>query len=156
MVSSPPEPVDPDVDLSVPAQRRELDRRHLAVLGAVAVGGAIGAVCRYAAAVIWPTGDGAFPATTMVVNIVGCALIGVLMVVVTEKQVHPLTRPFLGTGVLGGFTTFSTYVLDIEVLLAAGKAGTAVSYLALTLVAALVAVWAATWAARRLIEGRRP
>ncbi|MEU6860745.1 fluoride efflux transporter CrcB [Glycomyces sp. NPDC046736] len=150
------EPLDSDVDLTVPAQRRELEHHHLAVLGAVALGGAIGAAARYAAAVAWPTADGTFPATTMVVNIAGCALIGVLMVVVTEKQVHPLTRPFLGTGVLGGFTTFSTYVLDIEVLLKAGEAATAVAYLALTLVAALAAVWTATWATRRLIERRRP
>lgn len=96
------EPVDADIDLSIPAQRRELDRRHLAVLGAVAVGGGIGAAARYGAALVWPTGPGSFPVTTLLVNVIGCALIGVLIVVVTEiRSAHHLTRPFLGTGVLG-------------------------------------------------------
>ncbi|WP_261988702.1 fluoride efflux transporter FluC, partial [Streptomyces sp. wa22] len=52
-----------------------------------------------------------FPWAVFAVNVTGCALIGVLMVLLAERGTvtHPLVRPFLGVGVLGGFTTFSTY-----------------------------------------------
>jgi CrcB protein len=61
----------------------------------------------------------------------------------------------VGTGVLGGFTTFSTYTVDLQRLIAAGHAGTATAYLVGTPVAALTAVWASTRATRRLLGGRR-
>ncbi|WP_055564247.1 fluoride efflux transporter CrcB [Streptomyces atriruber] len=121
----------------------------------VAAGGGIGAVARYAAAVEWPAASDGFPWTTLVVNAAGCAAIGVLMVLVTEVgTAHPLVRPFLGTGVLGGFTTFSTYAVDIERLVRGGHARTGLAYLALTLVAALAAVWAAAWTTRRVAAAR--
>jgi fluoride exporter len=53
---------------------------------------------------------------------------------------HRLVRPFLGVGVLGGFTTFSTYVGESRALLAAGRAATGFGYLGGTVVAALLAV----------------
>ncbi len=88
-------------------------------------------------------------------NTAGCAAIGLLMVVITEvRAVHPLVRPFLGTGVLGGFTTFSTYAVDAERLLDTGRAGLALAYLALTVTLALGAVWAAAVATRQVM-GRR-
>ena len=60
---------------------------------------------------------GSFPWTTLLVNGVGCAVIGVFMVVITDVwAAHRLVRPFFGTGVLGGFTTFSTYAVDIQKL----------------------------------------
>ncbi|MDI2130742.1 fluoride efflux transporter CrcB [Yinghuangia seranimata] len=121
------------------------------VLAAVSVGGAVGAVARYAAGLWWPTPAGTFPWTTFVVNVVGCAAIGVLMVLVLEvRKPHPLWRPFLGTGVLGGFTTFSTYAVDIQRLVDRGRAAVAVAYLGATLLAAMAAVWAATTLTRRL------
>ncbi|MBA2945276.1 fluoride efflux transporter CrcB [Streptomyces himalayensis] len=120
------------------------------VLAVVALGGVMGAAARYGASLLWPTAHGTFPWTTFGVNAVGCALMGVLMVVITEgRQAHPLVRPFLGTGVLGGFTTFSTYAVDIERLTASGEVRTALAYLALTPVAALAAVWAGSAATRR-------
>ncbi|MFE4971077.1 fluoride efflux transporter CrcB [Kitasatospora sp. NPDC056651] len=119
----------------------------------VAVGGAIGAVARYAAGLGWRTGPTAFPWTTLLVNVVGCAVIGVFLVVLTEgRQTHPLVRPFFGTGVLGGFTTFSTYAVDVRRLLEAGRPGPALGYLGLTLLGALFAVWAAAGLTRRLIH----
>ncbi|WP_432277460.1 fluoride efflux transporter CrcB [Kitasatospora brasiliensis] len=119
----------------------------------VAAGGAIGAVARYAAGLGWRTGTTAFPWTTLLVNVVGCAVIGVFLVVLTEgRRAHPLVRPFFGTGVLGGFTTFSTYAVDIRRLLEAGRPGPAVGYLGLTLLGALFAVWAAAGLTRRLIH----
>ncbi|MEV7773049.1 fluoride efflux transporter CrcB [Kitasatospora sp. NPDC086791] len=119
----------------------------------VAVGGAIGAVARYAAGLGWQTGPTAFPWTTLLVNVVGCAVIGVFLVVITEgRQAHPLVRPFFGTGVLGGFTTFSTYAVDVRRLLEQGRLGPGLAYLGLTLLGALVAVWAAAGLTRRLIH----
>ncbi|MEU4117538.1 fluoride efflux transporter CrcB [Kitasatospora sp. NPDC028055] len=119
----------------------------------VAAGGAIGALARYAAGLGWGTGPSAFPWTTLLVNVVGCAVIGVFLVVVTEgRPAHPLLRPFFGTGVLGGFTTFSTYAVDVRRLLEAGRLGPGLAYLGLTLGGALGAVWAAAVLTRRVIH----
>ncbi|MFI6350830.1 fluoride efflux transporter CrcB [Streptomyces sp. NPDC050560] len=148
-----PEPVDPDIDLHVPAQRAELSRSHGAILAAIAVGGAAGSCARYGASLLWPTSATAFPWTTLGVNALGCLLIGILMVLVTEVwTAHPLVRPLLGTGVLGGFTTFSTYAGDIRRLTDVGHAGRGLVYLALTLVAALLCVWLATTVTRLLVR----
>ncbi|MGW1374358.1 fluoride efflux transporter FluC [Streptomyces sp. NPDC002446] len=126
------------------------------VIGVVAAGGAIGAAARYGAALLWPTGAGAFPWTTLTVNAVGCALMGVLMVLITEAgPAHRLLRPFLGTGVLGGFTTFSTYAVDIQHLTAARQPLLALACLAGTLLAALAAVWGAAAGTRALLGRRR-
>jgi CrcB protein len=66
-----------------------------------------------------------------------------------------LLRPFLGVGVLGGFTTFSTYVVDIQQAITAAAATTGLAYLAATLVAALIAVFLGTAATQRAIRPRR-
>ncbi|MFJ6103800.1 fluoride efflux transporter CrcB [Streptomyces sp. NPDC092359] len=125
-------------------------RGRLPVVGVVAAGGALGAVARYAASLAWPTATDAFPWTTFAVNVSGCALLGVLMVLLTETMTapHPLLRPFLGTGFCGGYTTFSTYGLDTQRLLATGETARAVLYLGGTAVTALAAVWAGVTAAR--------
>jgi fluoride exporter len=152
--TGPVEPTDPDVDLGVPAQRRELGQGP--IVAAVAVGGVIGSLARYGATVLWPTASGAFPWTILIVNVVGCAFIGAFMVVITEMwTAHRLVRPFFGTGVLGGFTTFSTYAADIEHLVDGGRARTGMAYLALTLLAALLAVWTSATLTRSLIRWRR-
>jgi CrcB protein len=147
------EAIDPDVDLHVGSQRAETaGHRIWHVLGAVAVGGAIGASARYAVSLTWPAPEDGFPWGTFLVNAVGCGLIGVLMVLVSERgEAHPLVRPFLGTGVLGGFTTFSTYALEVSVLLERRQPGTAMAYAAGTLVAALGAVWAAATGTRAVV-----
>ncbi|WP_326766492.1 CrcB family protein [Streptomyces sp. NBC_01591] len=127
------------------------------VVAVVALGGAIGASARYGAALFWPTAPGGFPWTTLVVNAVGCAVIGVFTVVISEAwTAHRLVRPFFGTGVLGGFTTFSTYAVDIQRLLDGGRARAGLVYLGLTLFAALAAVWTAVWATRRVLAWRQP
>ncbi|MEU1347837.1 fluoride efflux transporter CrcB [Streptomyces sp. NPDC005795] len=127
-----------------------------AVVAVVALGGATGASARYGASLLWPTPTGGFPWTTLVVNVVGCAVIGVFMVVISEAwSAHRLVRPFFGTGVLGGFTTFSTYAVDIERLVDGGRARTGLVYLGLTLLAALAAVWSAVWLTRRALVWRQ-
>jgi CrcB protein len=146
------EPVDPDVDLHVPAQRHELRPGHRAVLAVVALGGSLGATARYAATLLWPVPAHGFPWTTLGVNVLGCAVIGAFMVLLSEVwTAHPLVRPFFGTGVLGGFTTFSTYAVEIQQLMDADRARTALAYLALTLLAALAAVWGTVWLTRRAL-----
>ncbi|MEU6315278.1 CrcB family protein [Streptomyces sp. NPDC047014] len=149
------EAIDPDVDLHVPAQGTEPQGR---VLAAVAAGGALGASARYGISLLWPAGAGAFPWATLGINASGCALIGVLMVLISEEgrtAPHPLLRPFAGVGVLGGFTTFSTYALDFSLLLDEGRAGRALAYAGLTVVSALGAVWLAAAVTRRALRGRR-
>ncbi|WP_246042739.1 MULTISPECIES: CrcB family protein [Streptomyces] len=148
-------PVDPDVDLHVPAQRAE---PLGPVLAAVAAGGALGASARYGLALLWPAGQAGFPWAVFWTNAAGSALIGVLMVLIAEggrTPPHPLLRPFAGTGVLGGFTTFSTYAGDFTRLWAAGEAGRAAAYAGATLAAALGAVWAAASVTRRAVGGGR-
>ncbi len=143
--------IDPDVDLHVPAHRAETaGSGGWRVLAAVSAGGVLGALARYGAGVVWPGSVW----TTFGVNVTGCALIGVLMVLVSEQgRGHALVRPFLGAGVLGGFTTFSTYALDVARLLDRGDALTALGYAAGTFAGALGAVWAAV-AVTRAAVGR--
>ncbi|NGO69663.1 fluoride efflux transporter CrcB [Streptomyces boncukensis] len=153
------EPTDPDADPAAPpapAPLRGAWRGQWPVLGMVALGGGVGAAARYAAAELWPSAADGFPVATLVVNVVGCALIGVFMVVISEVwAAHRLVRPFVGTGVLGGFTTFSTYAADIRHLVQDGRPALGLAYLGLTLVAALAAVWAAAVATRRALRAAR-
>jgi CrcB protein len=142
------EPVDPDVDLHVPSQRREWSR-HRFLLPVIAMGGMLGASARYGAAEAWPTDAHAMPWTTLGVNALGCLLIGALMVLVVEiGGAHPLLRPFAGVGVLGGFTTFSTYAVETNSLIQAGRPALALGYWAGTLLVALVAVATGVFLAR--------
>ncbi|MFD7407885.1 fluoride efflux transporter CrcB [Streptomyces sp. NPDC059866] len=136
--------------------RRRAWRAQVPVVAVVAVGGAIGATARYAASVWWPAQPGGFPWPTFWVNVIGCAVIGVFMVIITDVRVaHRLVRPFVGTGVLGGFTTFSTYAVDIQQLVDAGHPRTALAYLAATVAAALAAVWLGATAIRRFLTWRQ-
>lgn len=121
------------------------------MLAAVAAGGALGALARYGLGVAWPSAPGGFPAATFVVNVSGCLAIGALLALVERRPAGRLVRPFLGGGVLGGYTTFSTYVLDIYDALAAGRTLVAAGYLVGTVVAALVATWAGAVLAERLL-----
>ncbi|AJE81626.1 FluC/FEX family fluoride channel [Streptomyces coelicoflavus] len=149
------QPVDPDVDLNDPGQRRELRRSHYGVLAVIAAGGALGALARFEASRLWPTPAGAFPWTTLLINAAGCLAIGIFLVAVTEFfTAHHLLRPFLATGVLGGFTTFSTYCVDIERLVNAGHAATALAYLTATAAAAMTAVGIGAFSTRRLLADR--
>ncbi|MFJ6074469.1 fluoride efflux transporter CrcB [Streptomyces sp. NPDC093065] len=138
------------------APRRPRWSGQAPVVAVVALGGGTGAAARYAASLWWPTRTGGFPWTTLGINVLGCAVIGVFMVVITEVwAAHRLVRPFFGTGVLGGFTTFSTYAVDSRSLFADGQVHTGLAYLAATPLAALTAVWLAAWATRRVLKWRQ-
>jgi CrcB protein len=109
----------------------------------------LGAEARYALARAIPPAGG-FPWATFLANVSGCLLIGVLVVLVAGR--HALLRPFLGVGVLGGYTTFSTYELELHRLIAAGAPGLALLYLAGTLLAALAATYAGLTVARTAVQ----
>jgi CrcB protein len=148
-------PVDPDIDLHVAGQRREL-ATHPGVLAAIAVGGALGSAARYGVGQLLPH-DAAqgIPWATLVINTVGSLLIGVLIVVITEvRTTHWAIRPFVGVGVLGGFTTFSAYTDEVRTLLARGAAAAGLGYLALTVVTALAGVAAGVAVTRLAARGR--
>lgn len=114
----------------------DVDRQGLA---AVAAGGVIGALARYAISATWPHTPADFPWATWSINVSGCFLIGVLYTLLARfRPGDRLTRLFLGTGVLGGYTTFST--AEVEVRHAVPVV--AVVYLGATIVGALLAVWA--------------
>ncbi|NDL57217.1 fluoride efflux transporter CrcB [Phytoactinopolyspora mesophila] len=119
-------------------------KRHTPVLAAIAAGGVVGAEARYALTLL-NADPPAFPWVTLVENITGCFLIGVLMAVLTQLTApHPLLRPFLGIGVLGGYTTFSAYAVEVRVLLLDDRALAALVYLVVTPIGALGAVLLAT------------
>jgi CrcB protein len=116
---------------------------RIPVLGVIALGGGLGALARHGLTTALPTPPGHFPWATFLVNVAGCFLIGVLMVLVTDVwTAHRLVRPFVGVGFLGGFTTFSTYAVEIHELLRPGTVVVAFAYLAGTLVCAMLAVLA--------------
>ena len=132
--------IDPDVDLSVPGQRGELSA-HRWILPAIALGGMVGSSARHGLELLWPTASGGFPWSTFVTNVSGCLLIGLLMVYVVEAvPAHPLLRPFLGVGVLGGYTTFSTYAVQAHTLVTDDRPALSLAYLFATVVSALAAV----------------
>jgi CrcB protein len=150
-------PVDPDVtgaDVpSAPGRAVRLLHGRRDILSVIAAGGALGAAARYGMAQALPHAAGEFPWSTLLTNVAGCFAIGVLMVIVVERlSSSRLVRPFFGTGLLGGFTTFSTYAVDTRALLAAGRPAVAAAYLIGTLVLGLVAVAVALRATERVLR----
>ncbi len=126
------------------------------MVAVIAAGGVTGALARYGLVRVWPAPVGGFPWATFAINVLGCLLIGVLIVMVSEVwAAHRLIRPFLGTGLLGGFTTFSGYAEQTRALLAAGRLAVAFGYLSGTVGAALVAVQLGVVATRWAVRPRR-
>ncbi|WP_149587720.1 fluoride efflux transporter CrcB [Tabrizicola flagellatus] len=116
----------------------------------VALGGAIGASMRYLTnvGVMRWIGPG-FPYATLIVNVVGSFLMGVIVVVLSRKG-GTQYAPFLMTGILGGFTTFSAFSLDTLTLWERGDHVTAAVYVGLSVVLSLAAIVAGLAIARAL------
>lgn len=117
-------------------------REHGDLLAPIAAGGALGSLARWGLAVALPTGDGAgLPWATLIANVSGSLLLGLLMAFVLGPWSRTrYLRPFLGVGVLGGYTTFSTYELETYVL--GGDApALALLYLFVSVVAGIGAAW---------------
>lgn len=111
---------------------------------AVAVGGAIGSVARHAVnrAVVdrWPS---ALPVGTALVNLVGCFVIGLLAGLIASDRIvfRPYWREFVFVGLLGGFTTFSTFGLDTFLLARNQPTSYAVANIVGQVAGGLLAVW---------------
>lgn len=97
---------DPD---SLPRQNRG---RQIDVIAAISLGGALGTLARYAIAVEFPVAPRQIPWSTLIVNLSGSFLIGIVMFLVLRGSSNRFLRPFVVIGVLGGFTTFSTFAVE--------------------------------------------
>jgi fluoride exporter len=123
--------------------------RSPTLLAAVAAGGMIGAAARYGVSRLIVVPTDAFPWATLVTNVTGAFLLGVLLIVTIERMPpNQYVRPFAATGVLGGYTTFSTFSVEAAVLIKDGRVGLALAYMGLTLVGGLLAVWLGSTIAR--------
>lgn len=110
---------------------------------AVALGGAIGASARFALGSWLVAAPGRFPLATFCANGLGCLLMGALYLVIVERHIVPLPwRPFLMIGVLGAFTTFSTFAIETLTLWQNQQPGLAAVYVIASVVLSLIAVWA--------------
>lgn len=107
----------------------------------VALGGVLGALARWSVSSGLPHPPGSWPWATVTVNLTGCLAIGVLVAVLLARfPDHPWLRPFLATGVLGGYTTFSTFAVDAVQLVEAGRWPVAVAYVLVSVLGGLAAV----------------
>jgi len=101
----------------------------LNTFGLVALGGAIGAMLRYG--VILSAGrvlGSGFPMGTMIVNVAGSFIMGIMAILLMERMQGSTLIPFVMVGILGGFTTFSSFSLDAMILLEKGRAMAAAGY----------------------------
>ncbi len=112
-------------------------------LVAIALGGAIGAVARYGlSGLVHRTANGNFPAGTLVVNVVGCLAIGAFLYFVEDRaMLGPTARLFVAVGILGGFTTFSSFGYETIELLRDGRWGAASGSVLGNVILGLAAVW---------------
>ena len=119
----------------------------------VALGGALGAIARFAVnAVIFPVMGGKFPLGTFVVNILGSVLIGICYVLIIERGVlPPEMRNILMVGFLGAFTTFSTFSLDALSLWQNGHLALGVVYVLGSVILCLAGTMGAIFLTRLLL-----
>jgi fluoride exporter len=128
--------MDSDLDLS--ASARPAESRPATVLALISAGGVLGALARWGIGLAWPHTPGSFPWATWTINVTGCFLIGVLMTSLGRwwpRQRY--LRPFFGVGILGGYTTFSTAIVDLQI----ARPAVALLYLVATVTGAMLAVW---------------
>jgi CrcB protein len=126
--------------------------KHLFLVG---LGGAIGAVARWkiSAGILHHAADWRFPIGTFVVNVVGCAIAGILAGLVTKREMFSSdVRLLLFTGLLGGFTTFSAFGVETVYLLRRAEYGVAFSYIVLSVAAGIGGLWLALV----IIPGKAP
>jgi CrcB protein len=119
---------------------------------AVMLGGAIGSVCRFlAGSLVLRYYSTIFPLGTFLINVSGSFLIGLLMTVFLNRPaVHANWRLFLVTGILGGYTTFSSFEWEALMTLRNGAASVGFLYLGLSVLLGLGAAWLGLLAANRL------
>lgn len=126
---------------------QRIDRRELA---AIFVGGGVGTVLRIAVAQVAGGGDSGWPWATFAVNIVGAFVLGYAATRLQERlPLSSYRRPFLGTGICGGLTTFSTMQIELLRMIDDGRIGLAATYTVVSVIAGCVGVLAATSIVRR-------
>jgi fluoride exporter len=124
-----------------------LDARELS---AVFAGGFIGAAARAEIGELLPHDPGAWPWSTLLVNVAGAFLLGYFVTRLQERlPLSAYRRPFLGTGICGGLTTFSTMQVELLQMLDAGRIGLALAYATLSIMAGFAGIFAATNVVRR-------
>lgn len=119
----------------------------------IAAGGGVGAMARHLlTGLLQNPAPGAFPVGTLVVNVLGCLVIGFLYIAFQEAwHVSQEVRLAVVVGVLGGFTTFSSFGQQTFDLAQAGKLGSAAAYVVLSNVLGIGAVVLGAWAARATV-----
>lgn len=140
--------VDPDL----PPPGPEPPPRPLLAAAVVAAGGAGGALARAGVAELWPHRPPGWAWSTLVTNVTGSALLGVLLVVLARRFPRDRwARPLIGTGLLGGYTTFSTLSVDAVQLVRFDRYGAAAGYLAASIAGILLGCVLGLLLARRLV-----
>lgn len=110
----------------------------------VGIGGFIGSVCRYLIGLIPLSPSNGFPVKTLVINVAGAFAIGLIAAAVAKNaDISPRIVLLLKTGICGGFTTFSTFALEISDLIRGGSWAAAAAYMLLSLILGVAAVFAA-------------
>jgi CrcB protein len=143
-------PIDSDIGSggAQPAERAPQLRPAYILL--VGIGGAIGTLARYAVSVIVPQAW-ALPLPTLAVNLVGAFLLGVLMEALARRGDDTgnrrMLRLLLGTGLMGGFTTYSSLAVETAQLFGDGRIWAAIGYAVVTVVVGLLASFAGIWIA---------
>ena len=106
-----------------------------------ALGGALGALARWGVATALPHSPGGWPWATLLVNLTGCLLFGVLIALLTARSPEPpWARPFLAVGVLGGYTTYSAFAVETVGLAEAGEPLLAAGYVLVSVLGGVLAV----------------
>ncbi len=138
-----------DIQPERPAAGRQ---RRPAVLAAVAAGGALGAPARYGIALAVTVTPGTFPWGTFWINISGSFALGVVLAALLVRYpADRFVRPFLATGFLGAFTTYSTFAVETDLLVRNGHAGVACAYVVASLVGGVTAAVAGLVAGRAVV-----
>ena len=126
------------------------------ILGVVAAGGAIGSAARWGLGLALPRDPAGWPLATWLANVSGALLLGGLVVLVADVWPDSrLVRPFWGVGVLGGYTTFSSYAVEVHLLVLGGHPGLAAGYALGTLLTGIPAAWLGSWLVGRARHPRR-
>lgn len=110
----------------------------------VGIGGFIGSVCRYLIGLIPLSPSNGFPVKTLVINVAGAFAIGLIAAAAAKNaDISPRIVLLLKTGICGGFTTFSTFALEISDMIRGGSWAAAAAYMLLSLILGVAAVFAA-------------
>ena len=116
----------------------------------VAAGGVLDTLARYGLGRLAPVATGRFPWTTFGINISGSLALGLVVALAAGRFVHRrYLRPFLGSGFLGAYTTYSTFVVEADRAVSVGHAPVAVAYVAASLIGGPLAAALGLWAGGR-------